>query len=513
MSGSINFTAQTFIPNFCMLDTRLEFYEFCKDMGELYGKVKRSFFREYINGRKEKDIKKDFLVRLGITARQFNSVAHDVKGDIQSKKKLLKQEIEDKKNAIKQVEKSIKTKQAKIKKLKKRGNCQKQIKEIEFVIHQKKRKLNRLKDRLSQLKQDLKDGRIRICFGSKKLFNKQFNLKENGYESHEQWKEDWQQARSNQFFFMGSKDESGGNQTCKFGNNHLYIRVPDCLREKYGSYIVIPHVSIPYGHAELEIARENGKALSHRFILGEKGWYLHISFDHIVPEKTTPHPKNAGCIGVDVNEKEVAVADADRFGNPVNFFTVPMNVRDKNINQTHAIIGDAAKEIIEYATRSGRPVVHEHLDFIKKRAEMRENGIKYSRMLSGFAYSNFISCLRRKADKSGVATYYVNPAFTSIIGQYKFMGRFGVSPHEAAALVIARRNQGYSEKPPAGNAFSLPVRNRGKHVWNYWRFLGKRNVKTHSLYNWRSKQDDAGNTISPAQAREVCTRTGLASAG
>ena len=71
----------------------------------------------------------------------------------------------------------------------------------------------------------------------------------------------------------------------------------------------------------------------------------------------------------------------------------------------------------------------------------------------------------------------VNPAFSSVIGRVKFMERYGLSPHQAAALVLARRLLGCSKRIPrrrvypVGNgvqaAFTAPARKRVKHVWTY----------------------------------------------
>ena len=72
----------------------------------------------------------------------------------------------------------------------------------------------------------------------------------------------------------------------------------------------------------------------------------------------------------------------------------------------------------------------------------------------------------------------MNPAFSSVIGRVKFMERYGLSVHQAAALVLARRLLRCSERIlrrrvcPAGNgvhvAFTVPARKRVKHVWTYW---------------------------------------------
>ena len=77
----------------------------------------------------------------------------------------------------------------------------------------------------------------------------------------------------------------------------------------------------------------------------------------------------------------------------------------------------------------------------------------------------------------------VNPAFSSVIGRAKFMRRYGLSVHQAAALVLARRLFGFSDRVPRrrvcpiGNgvqfAFRVPARKRVKHVWTYWGAVSK----------------------------------------
>ena len=74
--------------------------------------------------------------------------------------------------------------------------------------------------------------------------------------------------------------------------------------------------------------------------------------------------------------------------------------------------------------------------------------------------------------------YQINLALNSIIGRVKFMERCGLSVHQPAALVLARRLLGCSEgiprrrDRPVGNgihvAFSVPARKRMKHVWTLW---------------------------------------------
>ena len=103
---------------------------------------------------------------------------------------------------------------------------------------------------------DIAAGRVRLCFGSKRLWRKQHHLEQNGYASHAEWQQDWRDARSNEFFVLGSRDETSGCQLCVAsiaddGSLTLRLRMPDCLAEQHGKYLVIPHVRFAYGHGQV----------------------------------------------------------------------------------------------------------------------------------------------------------------------------------------------------------------------------------------------------------------------
>jgi len=91
-----------------------------------------------------------------------------------------------------------------------------------------------------------------LCFGSKRLWRKQHNLPENGYSSHEEWLRDWREARSDEFFVLGSRDETAGCQLCVAsveddGSLTLRLRMPDCLAAQHGKYLVIQGLRFAYG--------------------------------------------------------------------------------------------------------------------------------------------------------------------------------------------------------------------------------------------------------------------------
>ena len=140
--------------------------------------------------------------------------------------------------------------------------------------------------------------------------------------------------------------------------------------------------------------------------------------------------------------------------------------------------GQAVAAVVSYAREAGKPIVIEKLDFRHKKAVLEGESRRYSRMLSSFSYGKIKTYFLSRGYRQGVEIHQVNPAFSSVIGRVKFMERYGLSVHQAAALVLARRLLGCSERIPRrrvcplGNgvqvAFTVPARKRVKHVWTYW---------------------------------------------
>ncbi len=188
---------------------------------------------------------------------------------------------------------------------------------------------------------------------------------------------------------------------------------------------------------------------------------------------------------MDLNPDRVAVGEVDRCGNPVAVRDIPVPVQGWRKEQVLATLGDAVADIVAWARGAGKPVVVERLDFRAKKARLREVSDRHARTLSHFAYAAFHALLVSRAAREGVEVIEVNPAYTSVIGKVKFMARYGLSPHGAAAVAIARRGLKFGERLRSGNARPLPARNRGRHVWSDWgRVLpGVRGRKpTHALY-------------------------------
>ena len=467
----------------------------------LYGRAERSLFAAMQTGKNINQLKREFLPKFGITARQFNAMRIGLQGKVDS---ILQRRPELISEAQARIQKATRV----IAKLaiKAPGS---------HKLHQKKRRLAMLQARLAFMQADEQSGQVRLCFGSKKLFHAQYQLASNGYTSHADWLRDWQAARSNQLFVLGSADESAGNQSCQAsvgqdGALNLQLRLPDALSE-HGKYLVIQGVRFAYGHQSIVAALQSsqrilsttkagaaiqkriGTALSYRFVRDIKGWRIFVSCQSQAVEVTSHI--HFGAVGVDVNADHLAVGVLDRFGNAVKVERIDLPTYGKTTHQAKALIGEAVVKVAQLAHSLHKPLVIEKLNFAKKKAELETTSAKNARMLSSFAYNQVSKGIKAAAFRLGVEVIEVNPAYTSVIGAVNYAQPKGFSVHQGAAIAIARRGLGLSERSavavgvvPVANGghvtFELPVRNRAKHVWSFWSKV-RTNLKAAHVAHYR----------------------------
>lgn len=314
--------------------------------------------------------------------------------------------------------------------------------------------MQEIANKIANILEDNKNDIVRICFGSKELFRKQYNLAENDFKDHSEWRDAWRNARSNQCMFLGSSDEAFGNSNCQYNTkNTLSIKVAEKFEDRYGNRIEVPNVTFKYGQANIDYCKKFYHAytpsynyqkyyyspMTHRFYRTEHGWYLLTTIE--LEDKPIITDSRIGAIGVDFNVNFAQLAFVDRFGNPIEEMSLPYVMYGKRSGQIDSMLGDLAKEVCELARYYKVPVYIEDLKL--ENAKDSDKGRKYNRMINSFPYKKFREALEARGRKTGVKIEAVNPSYTSFIGQFKFMRRYGLSSHGAAAVVIARRGLRY----------------------------------------------------------------------
>ncbi len=289
-----------------------------------------------------------------------------------------------------------------------------------------------------------------------------------------------------QVFIVGSKDETYGNQACQWDGYTIKIRVPGCLESRFRKYVTSEIGGFPRTVNRMPAA---GAKTWHFYRKGGK-WNAAIQFTP-APVQRVSRYSQYGCIGIDLNPGSIGWAYVDHDGNLKAQGKIPLQMGLPNGKQQAQIV-TACLQLAVLAKLYACPVVCEKLDFSKKKAQLRERGRKYARMLSSWAYARFDELLEAILSNRGIYLMTVNPAYSSLIGLVKYLRMYGLSSDVAAAIIIARRGMKLSERMPSVITASVGV-NSTKHVWHWWNQLNKQiqelGIKRHNFYsvsNWES---------------------------
>ena len=157
--------------------------------------MERKLFADVAAGRSAAPLKREYMREHGIPARLFNAVRVSLDGKVSAVRAAQRLRVDGLERRIAQAERRV---------------AQAEEQGRWDQVHQKRRRLANLRSRLAGLETDLGAGRVRLCFGSRRLWRKQHHLEQNGYASHAEWLQDWRDVRSNEFFVLGSRDETSG---------------------------------------------------------------------------------------------------------------------------------------------------------------------------------------------------------------------------------------------------------------------------------------------------------------
>ena len=297
-----------------------------------------------------------------------------------------------------------------------------------------------------------------------------------------------------QVFIVGSKDETFGNQAAQWDGNTLKIRVPKCLEPRFGT-----HVLSKIGNFDRGINRlPQGGAKTWHLFRKDGIWKVAVQFTP-APVPRQSQDRAYGCIGIDMNPGSIGWAYVDTDGNLRAKGQFPLQMGLPSGAQQAQIV-DVCLQLATLAISFQCPVVCEALDFSDKKRSLGEAGRKYARMLSGWAYSKFYKQLGSILSNRGIELITVNPAFTSIIGLFKYMRMYGLASDEAAALAIARRGMRLGERLPDSITAYVEV-NSTKHVWSQWAELNRK-TKQSGMVNRRHDHYAVSNWSSLANPND-----------
>ena len=381
----------------------------------------------------------------GITRRTAKSIISDAQGRFNSLKELKQYEAKQLEHKISHLENKL------IPKLvEKRNNNSAMLRNgspislvkqrnLRLKIVAKKNKLNRLKQKLINLNYQLESGRLKLCFGTKRL------LKQNYDKFIEQ--------RDSQMGFIGAKEETCCNHNFQLRYNRKNNQFSIKLRRDFGGYksVNIKDKFI-YGKAYfnhhknriISILKNKNSPLSYRIIKKNDRYYLYCTFEIQADTNNFFTCSDYGTIGLDFNKGFVTLSETNQYGHLIRTQFLPY--RFKSGNKTKTDLQCIANNVVRLAQQTGKDICIENLDFGTKRSKIETNyGKQYNDMIHSLAYRQFVETMDSIAYRNKVTLIKVNPAWTSWLAKKLYCPTMKLNVHIGASYVIARRGQGYKD--------------------------------------------------------------------
>ena len=299
----------------------------------------------------------------------------------------------------------------------------------------KKAKLNRMKQKLDNLNYQIESGMLKLCFGTKKLLKRDYEL--------------FIAQRDSQMSFVGAKDEKACNQVLQLEYNRKNNQFRVQLRKDFGGYKSSSdkyvYGKVYFNHHKkhlISILRSKTSPLSYKIIKRNGRYYLHCTFEIQVDEFVTR--SDYGTIGLDFNKGFITLTETNKYGHLVK--TQTLLYRFKSGDKTKTDLQGVADCVTKLALQTGKDVCIESLDFkMKKSKTESKQSKKYNEMIHSLAYREFSDIVESVTYRNRVNLIKVNPAWTSWLAKQKYCPTMKLNVHVGASYVIARRGQGYKD--------------------------------------------------------------------
>ena len=310
-------------------------------------------------------------------------------------------------------------------------------KNLKIKIYWKQNRLNTKKQKLKNLENEIETGKYKVCFGTKKLLQKDYK--------------EFLKKRDSEIYFLGRAGDNSCNLNFQVEYNskinQFYFRIRkeiDLGNDKF-VYGQFNFNNKNYTNLLKNLLRTKESALTYRIKVKDNKVLLQIIYNFEHNKDLCVTRNSYGAVGVDFNKGFVSVSETDKYGNLINTFNI--NYQYSKGNQTTNDFQYIATKLKDYCLNTGKDLVIEKLNFTKKKDGLiSKRGKKYNEMLSSLAYSKFDSIVTSKCAKNRIFLHKVNPAWTSWIAKQKYCPKMKLNIHSGASYVIARRGMFLKDK-------------------------------------------------------------------
>jgi IS605 OrfB family transposase len=424
------------------------------ELMRVFCSAKRYAFNRLLEGMNAKDIIKHLPHQFPLNKRYAEDAVLLAQSLITSQRELLLMRLEDVQAKIEKTAKKMDEYQ--------HGRKTPKNVDLQTCLGGLHQRLEKLKAKEAELTHHLEQGTIpRVIFGGKPNFYKRLK----GKITNEEWKD----LRSNQLYARGDKSKKG-NLNIRLGyddhTNQWQVEIANPLKQQKGKHA--PRLTFPvhvpekyeaeiidvimgeqvgvnpkgkpiveYRPYTVEIKRKNREYYIH--LIYEEGVYgRELAVDELIQAERIA--------GIDINIDRIAVSIISKQGNFLQskvFYCHKLEY--VKANKRNNLIGETVRDVYDWLLQENvGAVVIENIQL----RQQHDTDKRFNRFTHNFKKKKLTEMILRRGLRLGFHIKKVNPAYTSVIGRFKYMKKYGLSVHESAALVIGRRGLGYHERLP-----------------------------------------------------------------
>jgi predicted transposase len=404
-----------------------------QDLMRRYQAAKRIAYKRLLKSHKRQAIV-DQVRALGLlsNARYIRSAIEEAQALLQGQHELVRLYHQEARWRVKTTSKRLKEYRKRL-----RGSPAKFSSKQWHKLKGLERRCQKAKSKLTYWKTHLKHKTFpKVVFGGKQRLR--------AYQQGKLPKAEWQRHRNNGVYCVGEKNRKGNNNLRihyhPASDSFTFSMLVDGGAK--GERLTAPlYVPTPF-KATFQQHGQAVQAYTVKVLLPPRGEHVRVLIASDHPNPTVANGQ--GMAGLDLNPAGIAVTLLYPDGNfrASQWFSQP-ELMYASQGKRKWLIGNLIKRVLNWIRRYGiNTLAIEDLRFSKRFGACRQ----FNRVKANFVYRQLLTTLHAQALKKEFAVKEVHPAFTSLIGEWKYARMYGLNGHQAAALVIGRRGLGFSEK-------------------------------------------------------------------
>ena len=274
----------------------------------------------------------------------------------------------------------------------------------------------------------------RMIFGGRKLYAAKDSAKT--VEEKDSWKTAFFEKRHQSMSLPGRHTSKYGNFLCKFDGTDLHVICMDGTETIFHNFKLTRYQDAFLKNFSCDPKERQSLCYNFHLKRDKKGrQYLIVSVTMQLQSDENIYYGN-GAVSMDINYDHFALTELDETGKLLDQKLIRFDLVGKSTGQISNILGQAVKEVFDWCAEKDKHLIKEDIDLTMKLASRKYGDRVGNHHMTLFAYQKIASCVENQALKRQVAFRKINPAYTSQIGKFLYMRKYGISIHQAAAYTI-----------------------------------------------------------------------------